>query len=670
MSPNLAAPRSLVLAAVGALFVAVAFIIGTRAPAAEAHGVQVSSSPAANAELAEAPDSISVTFSEPIEPSVTTIQLWDTSPAEIPLGAVSFPTDDTISTSISEELPSGVYTVIWRNLSTVDGHTWAGSYTFIVLGPNGEVPQGTVPASLQDLAEAPANRPSTLDTTARWIVLLGSAVMLGGTAYVMFVVLPSTRAVSAETSAALRKLSLNVLVVSAAIAVFLVLQGSLIQLLDQADKLGGLGKTDELLTDTRFGNYLIARQGLLLVALFSIGVVWRSGKALALPLTALLVASFGVLFTQSMVSHAAGADGAFWKISADLLHLVAASLWVGGLIHIGMAMPRWLDELTQASRTLFAAESFRRFSVLAAFSVLVIMVSGVLSALAQFTSFEQLFDTTYGWSLVGKLGAMLPLLAVGGLNAFILQPRVVRAGMQVQGAAGDDTSATGALADLQRLLANTVRIEAVLGIAVLVAVGVLTQLEPPRAEAEAEAAAAQQPPSQVTNDSIDERGYFLEAAQVGGLVVSLKVDPARVGVNTFEVGLGSEFGNVGEVLLVRLVFDHEDPAIGQSQLDLPLSGSAKFAAEGSNLSLPGNWDVTATIRRRGEEDVQNDYTIPVRQPGDTGEGPEADAADESSIWDWPFEDRRSLGAIIALAVGGVGLVAVGVWQARNLRRRV
>ena len=46
------------------------------------------------------------------------------------------------------------------------------------------------------------------------------------------------------------------------------------------------------------------------------------------------------------VSHAAGADGAFWKISTDVLHLVAASIWVGGLIHIGLAMPRWLDELT------------------------------------------------------------------------------------------------------------------------------------------------------------------------------------------------------------------------------------------------------------------------------------------------------------------------------------
>ena len=47
-----------------------------------AHGVQVASEPPPNARLAEPPDTISVSFSEPIEPSVTTIHLWDTTPQE------------------------------------------------------------------------------------------------------------------------------------------------------------------------------------------------------------------------------------------------------------------------------------------------------------------------------------------------------------------------------------------------------------------------------------------------------------------------------------------------------------------------------------------------------------------------------------------------------------
>lgn len=623
-----------------------------------AHAVQLSSVPAPNAQLAESPAAISIEFSEPLEPAVTTVQLWDATPAELPLGALSYPASESLVVEVPQVLETGIYTVIWRNLSTIDGHTWAGSFAFIVLGPNGEIPEGSVPAELQNLAQPPANSPRTLDTAARWLVLLGSAVMFGGTAYVLLVALPAARRLSGDSSQALRGISINVIVVSTAIAVFLVLQGSLIQLLTQADRLGGLGNVDELLTDTRFGKYLIARQVLLFITLLSAGLVWRARDAWLKPaLAVLLVAAFSVQFTQSMVSHAAGADGAFWKVGADVLHYTAAALWIGGLIHIGLAMPRWRDELKDAPRTLFAAESFRRYSVLAAFSVVVLMVSGVLGAFAQFASFGQLFDTSYGWSLVAKMGVMLPLLAVAGLNAFILQPRTVDAGLRIAGgAAGDGGSAALSAQRLQGMLVNTVRAEAVLGIVVLVAAGVLSQLEPARAEAEVEAASTGA--SVGVDPSIEERGYFLEANQVGGLVVSLKIEPARVGVNNFEVGLGSEFGAVGEVLLVRLDIEHADPEIGGSRLELPLSGSAKYAMDASNLSLPGEYEISAVVRRRGEDDVIADYTVAI--------GTAAEIA-ESSIWDWPFEGRRSTGAVIALIVGAVGLAATAGWQLRNVR---
>lgn len=633
--------------------------------------------PEPNAQLAEPPETITIVFSEPIEASVSSIQLWNTSPAQLQLGAPELVDETTMRVAVPDELAPGLYTVIWRNLSTVDGHTWAGSFPFIVLGPGGALPENVeVPASLQELAQAPSDRPSTLESVARWVVLLGSAVMLGGVAYVVAVALPSARALAAENAAALRRLSQTVLLVTTAIAVFLVLQGSLVQLALQADRLGGLGNVDELLTDTRFGSYLIARQALLAVALLGVILAWRTGRD-GRPWAALgvlLVASFGVLLTQSLVSHAASGHGALWKTGADLLHLLAASLWIGGLVHVGLAMPRWLDELRGVPRTLFAAESFRRFSILAAFSVLVLMVSGVLSALAQFTSFEQLWSTVYGWSLVGKLAAMLPLLAVGALNAVVLQPRIVEASTAVRGAARDDGDDASAGARLQRLVVNTVRLEAALGVAVLVSVGVLIQLQPPRASAEAQEI-ANRPIAEQPGPGTEE-GFFQDAAQAGGLVISLRIEPAQVGTNSFEVGLGSEFGAVGEIEQVRLDFDHEDESIGSSRLELPLAGSAKYLSEGANLSLPGQWTITVTVRRRGEaEDVRAPFNVALAAPSGGGAPPEdgarpASAAEaDDSVWSWPFDGARSAGAIAALAAGGTGLIAVGAWQLRNVRRR-
>ena len=632
---------------------------------ARAHGVHVASEPAPNAVLAGSPDKIEITFSEPIEPAVTTIQLFDQQGEEVLLGEFEFFDDpQSMAVPVPGDLDSAIYTVIWRNLSTVDGHTWAGSFPFTILGPGGVAPTGDVAPSLEQLAAPPSDAPTAIESSSRWVVLLGTAVMLGGAAYVLFVAFPASRSLATETAQTLRALSRTVLLVTAAIGAFLVLEGSLLQLLFQADRLGGIGQVDELLWNTRSGRYLIARQGLLAVALLSMVVLLRarSQRSQTLALGLVLTASFGVMLTQSLVSHAAASDGPFWATLFDVLHLLAASLWVGALVHIGLSMPRWLEELKGGGRTVFAAESFRRFSFIAMASVTVLLASGVLSALVQFTSWDELWSTSYGWALIAKLAAMLPLLAMAGANAFYFQPRVVDAGLQLAGGAGDGPAAAREpVASLHRRLVTTVRVEAVLAIVVLVAVAVLTQLQTPRNTADAiEQAAvisAQQPAQ-------NERRGITKSAEVDGLIMLLRIEPGEIGQNTFELGLGAEFGGIGEVLDIRLDFDHQDVGEGGSRLPLTLSGSARYTAEGSNLSLPGEWSVTATVRRRGLDDTQAFFDIPLRAL----DGAEAGDAESESIWHWPFDGAQSAGAFAAIAFGAVGVVGVGAWQLRNTRR--
>ena len=673
------------LVAAGALclLIAVAAVLGVSR--AEAHGVQVSSDPPPNAQIDETPPLITVTFNEPIEPSVSSIQLWDQSAQQVELGALAFPEASIMTVQVPGELSPGFYTVIWRNLSTVDGHTWSGSFPITIAGPGGELPDAAGAGIVAPPTPTASNNPSTLESASRWVVLLGSAVMLGGTAYVLLVVAPAARVLAPQASAAVRGLSRTVLLMTVTIAGFLVLEGSLLQIVVLAERLGGLGRADELLLDTRLGHYLIARQGLLAVAALAVGLVWwtrgKRGETPALLL--LLTASFGVLLTQSLVSHAAASDGPFWTTSIDVLHLLAASLWVGGLIHIGLAMPRWLEAVEGAPRTLFAGESFRRFSILAVASVVALLASGVLSALVQFTSWDELWSTSYGWSLIGKLAVMLPLLAVGGLNAFILQPRVVDAAREMNGDtepdaaadAGDDEQS--AVGRLQRLLATTVRAEAVLGIAVLVAVAVLIQLQSPRTAAEAEEQV------EAAQAALEAGGFQLDA-ESAGLDIALRIEPGRLGENSFELALGAGSGDIGEVQQVRLQFDHDqledaggarvelEPADGAEEpgfrgatevegiissleiepaqvgensfevglgaefgsvgevedmvvqfnhedgasfsLPLLLAGSLRFVAESSDLSVPGEWTATVTISRLGQDEIEATFEVPVSDP--------------------------------------------------------
>ena len=649
----------------------VALAVAFGAQQTQAHGVQVVSDPEPDAQLQDVPEKITVTFNEPIEPAVSTIQLWDQNALLVELGELEFFEDPQVmAVKMPEELPPGFYTVIWRNLSTVDGHIWSGSFSMTMLGPGGALPTGEVSSAISDLAQAPSDTPSTLESSARWIVLLGSAIMLGGAAYMLFVVMPAASVLTPDASKVIRGLSRTVLLVTGAIGAFLVLEGSLLQLVVQSDRLGGLGAVDELLKDTRFGRYLIARQALLAVAFLALAFVWRAGEGRAqrTALGLLLLTAVGVIVTQSLVSHAAASDGSFWTTTIDLLHLGAAALWIGGLIHVGLAMPRWLDELQGGARTLFAAESFRRFSLVALVSVVALLASGVLSAFVQFTSWDELWSTSYGWSLIGKMAVMLPLLVVGGLNAFILQPRVVEAAREVNGASDDEIPP--AIGKLQRLLSRTVRAEAVLGIVVLMAVAVLIQLQTPRSAAEAtEQAEAFARPAPV----LLEQRPFQDDVETDGVIMLLRIDPAVVGDNSFELGLGSEFGPVGEVLEsgVELRFDHESQDVGSSVLTLPLFGSARYQADSGDLSLPGEWTVTVTVQRRAADDLEATFNVSVGDSsGPAGEGGEEPGvlakAETSSIWEWPFTGAKSVGAIVVLAVVAVG--AVG-WQGLRFARR-
>ncbi|MCH7718749.1 MAG: copper resistance protein CopC, partial [Chloroflexi bacterium] len=306
-------PSGLLVAA-GALCLLIAVAAAFGVSRAQAHGVQVASDPPPDAQLEDSPALITVTFNEPIEPSVSSIQLWDQTAQPVALGALAFPEASIMTVQVPGELSPGIYTVIWRNLSTVDGHTWSGSYPITILGPGGELPDAAPAGVVAPPTQTSSGNPSTLESAARWVVLLGSAVMLGGTAYVLFVVAPAARVLAPEAGAALRGLSRTVLLMTVTIAGFLVLEGSLLQIVVLAERLGGLGRADELLLDTRLGHYLIARQGLLAVAALAVGLVWwargRRGETPALLL--LLTASFGVLLTQSLVSHAAASDGPFW----------------------------------------------------------------------------------------------------------------------------------------------------------------------------------------------------------------------------------------------------------------------------------------------------------------------------------------------------------------------
>src|SRR5687767_405483 len=121
-------PRRFAVAAVGATL---AFLL---APLVAAHAELKSSDPPAGANLAEAPDLVSVTLTEPVDRAGASLYVTDSNGARVDSGAIFLTGGDqpVIQVQLKPQLPSGPYTMRWRVLSQTDGHLVEGTVGFAI----------------------------------------------------------------------------------------------------------------------------------------------------------------------------------------------------------------------------------------------------------------------------------------------------------------------------------------------------------------------------------------------------------------------------------------------------------------------------------------------------------------------------------------------------------
>jgi putative copper resistance protein D len=152
-------------------------------------------------------------------------------------------------------------------------------------------------------------------------------------------------------------------------------------------------------------------------------------------------------------------------LAADVLHLIAAASWIGGLVPLVLvlALARQNPSLGSAS---IARDSAERFSILGIVSVATLFATGIVNAWILVGSFNALFATQYGRLLMLKIVLFAIMLAFAAVNRLALTPRL--AGSPESG------SRIGAL---RRLTRNSV-VEIGLGLIIFAMVGMLGTLHP------------------------------------------------------------------------------------------------------------------------------------------------------------------------------------------------
>src|SRR5262249_39189628 len=138
-----------------------------------AHANLERADPAPGASLAQPPHELRLQFSEAVDQSFSKIQVLNDRKDQLDRGDSRVSPNDprTMLVSLPDQLPNGVYTVNWRTLSAVDGHTVNGAYPLVI---------GPIPAEGLPVAAASSEATFAPETAvARWWFFVAASGVFG-----------------------------------------------------------------------------------------------------------------------------------------------------------------------------------------------------------------------------------------------------------------------------------------------------------------------------------------------------------------------------------------------------------------------------------------------------------------------------------------------------------
>jgi putative copper resistance protein D len=155
----------------------------------------------------------------------------------------------------------------------------------------------------------------------------------------------------------------------------------------------------------------------------------------------------------------------YLHLAADFFHLIAAGLWLGGLIPLALLLV-YLRRFHEDTWISVACDAASRFSNLGMVAVGILLVSGTINALFLIGRVQALAGTDYGRLLLLKITLFAAMVGLAGINRQYLLPRLF-------GDVGVDRGSRTV-----RWLVRSTLVEIVFGLGVIVVVGMLGIMAP------------------------------------------------------------------------------------------------------------------------------------------------------------------------------------------------
>ena len=202
------------------------------------------------------------------------------------------------------------------------------------------------------------------------------------------------------------------------------------QLADFRDPFVPLRDDAALLLTTGWGRAWVlgAVGGVLMPLLFlAASPAGRRGGARRASWCLATVVAAGMCAFPAFTGHAAGSEGLRWLlIPADVLHVLAAGSWIGGLLLVLVAEAG--ARRRNGGEGSLLADVVPRFSPVALVSAGVLIATGSLAAFFHVESAGALVASTYGRLLLGKVTLVVLVMVLGAVNWRRLTPLLLHGG--------------------------------------------------------------------------------------------------------------------------------------------------------------------------------------------------------------------------------------------------
>jgi copper transport protein len=583
--------------------------LGAAPSAALAHAQLEGTSPQRDATVKAQPGIVSFRFDESVEGNFGAVRVYDSAGRRVDAGDAFHPggRGAVMGVHLKPHLPAGTYTATYRVVSA-DGHIVSSGFVFSIGHPGAA---GKTVASL--LAGTKVGEGTNLAYgAARGAQYAAIALAVGAVLFLLLSWFPALIAAAGaapeweRASQAFARRLTRLLAVASLVGMVSAAAGVVLEAASAAGISGWSALRWKVVHEelgTHFGTVwgiavfawalsaavvavlvMPARQRALALRPAELGA---TGLALAPRRTLVALAALGpplafVTVLPAFAGHASTQRPVALMFPTNVVHVLAMSVWAGGLAALLYALPAATRALEPVDRTRLLAAVLRRFSPVALAAVCVIVASGLIQAYEWVRTPAHLIDTPYGRCVLIKICLLTGLIALGAFNRRRSVPELSRL-------ASEGATPGRAGVELRRALRAEVAL-------IVVVLGVTAALS------------AYAPSTQAYTGPANLSGT------VGPAQLEMTVDPARVGANQVHLYLlnpkdGTQFTKAREVDVSEVM-----PAkgIGPLQQGATLAGPGHYIDSSALLGVPGKWRLTVTVRTSEFDEYTRTFTVNVR----------------------------------------------------------